>query len=158
MTENYGNDEAILAAIERTSNEIGGLREEVAEQRTFGRQSRRHIYMIWALATVDVIMSVITFWAGFTALNAAQEAKHATGVARSTSATLGNLCESGNDQRRNQRALWEKVIALSESGREFQSPEQQERTMRNTAEFRAYMDQAFAIRDCKAVTAIPERK
>lgn len=100
-------------------------------------RSKRNFRILTASVVFDLILSIAL---GYFAYKASETAS----LAQSNKNAVIANCETANDSRRNNKALWNFVFALPPT--QPPTPEQTERIER----FKKFVNKTFAERDCQA--------
>lgn len=140
MSESFYDPAEVLAAANRLDATMGGLKSEIRELHVYGRRNR---HLIWGLAVslvFDVLLSVALFITFITAGNAQDTAD------RNRQAQVSS-CESGNQTRQASVSLWTYILDTVEKSPQNQTEERR----KQIADFRHYMLDAYASRDCSKV-------
>lgn len=133
-----GNDDLLAVARDMTEG-MTAMRGELRAVQTYGTRNRRMIQLMAASVAFDVCLSVGLFY-GF------RKADHAAREATRAASSQVVACSSGNVSRDIQRKLWEKVLSFPPPSNE--TPAAKAIREKQTAEFQAYLNSAFAIQDC----------
>jgi hypothetical protein len=140
MTEPYYNPADVLAAANRLDESMVGLKDEIRYLRKYGRRNRHLIWGLAASIVFDVALSVLLFFVFVVAGNARDSADRNRQTQIAT-------CESGNQARQVSSNLWSYVLDQAAKNPENQT----EARRRQIADFRAYMLNAYATRDCSQI-------
>jgi hypothetical protein len=123
-----------VATAQGLTKALTDVAAEVQQLRKYGRRNRLFIVF-------DVLLTVLLTGVGFIAVHAGSQASQAS------SAQLA-LCEAGNVARAQQVKLWTHLLDLpAPKGAPPKTPAQ----VKQAAEFRVYLHQVFASRDCAAL-------
>jgi len=139
MTEPYDPNDT-LAAARRLETSMGKLHHEMQHLRVYGQRNRR---LIWGLAgsiLFDVALSVLLFYV----FVVAGDARNAADRNRETQTAT---CEANNQSRQVTTNLWNYILDTASKNPENQS----EAKRKQLAEFRTYMQNAYAQRDCTKI-------
>lgn len=136
MTEPSEHKAAIFAA-DRLQGSVNGLKEEMAGLRSYGKRSRKIIWGLVASLILDVILSLVVVAVGI-------QVHEANTLAEANRNTQIATCESTNQSRQVAVNLWGYVLEAAAKNPENQTPERK----KQVADFRAYMESAYAPRDC----------
>lgn len=141
MTQPPTDDLGALAA--ELNRQVANLRDSVVALRN---SHHRTTAIVRALVCVVVFVVLLGVGLAFVAVDARQashRAEEAVSLAHQNTANARLTCEIGNEARATQRQLWAYVLNVSSEGRKL-NPTQ----LRQLAQFRAYVEQTFAPRDC----------
>lgn len=129
--------QALTGALNTLSTRLEGVTQTQEQQVRYGRRNRSMIWGLVASIAADLLLTIPIAWAVVSAGNANDlaEANHANQV---------QTCLAGNDSRRDVRELWNKVFALS-------SPPKSEAAAKKIAEFKEFVAQTYADRDCSKI-------
>ena len=95
-----------------------------------------------------VIFALLAAGTLFSYFSAQSAIRHAT----ATTASVVQLCQAGNEQRAQQRLLWDHVLTISANSHQpHETPAQKRRRLATARAFEAYVHQVFRARDCAAV-------
>lgn len=137
-------DDATLAAAERLSTSMDGLREDIGTLRSYGKRNRHFIWTLAVSLVLDVVLSVAVAVIAVQANQAASAADRNRDTQRVT-------CESANESRAANRSLWGAILDASNQANPNATPAQ-----RNQVEgLRWFVNQVFAPRDCAHLDAPP---
>lgn len=140
MNEPVYEPAAVLAAANRLDESMVGLTGEIHYLRKYGRRNR---HLIWGLAislVFDLALSVLLFFVFVVAGNANEAAE------RNRQSQIAS-CESGNQSRQVSSNLWLYILDTASKNPENQT----EAKRRQIEDFRAYMLNAYAPRDCSQI-------
>jgi hypothetical protein len=118
---------------------VRDLGSEVRILRGYGTRNRLLIKIVSVSVAFDVLLSIGLAYGFRTADRASREASKA-------SSTAVVNCRAGNVTRDIQKKLWDQVLSFPPPANETDT-DRVERLMR-TAQFRDYINTAFAQRDC----------
>lgn len=124
-------------ALDRQSVELSKMKAELTAERERGRRTRKVVIGVVISLVLDLLLTVPVAWAVVRADSADELSKANRVNQRAT-------CVAGNESRRDVRELWNKVFSLSSTS---PSPEQ----ARRVAEFKAFVEQTYADRDCSKI-------
>lgn len=116
------------------------LRQEIAGLRTYGRRNRHLIVGLGVSLAFDVLLTIGVIIAAITANNAGD-------LAATNRQTQIDTCTANNQTRQASRNLWTYVLDTVAKAPENQTAERTQQL----AEFRTYMQTAYADRDCTKV-------
>ena len=139
MTEPDRYDAAI-AATQRLEESVRGLKDEVVALRTYGRRNRHYIAAIAVSLVFDVALSIVVF---VVAVQLVKTNDLATANLQTQIAT----CESSNESRQVSTNLWNYVLDTAGRNPDNQVGERKQQI----EDFRAYMQRAYAPRDCSLI-------
>lgn len=134
----------LAEAADELGRNVTDLNASVRDLASYGRRNRQLIYWTAAGLLVDLIVSVALILVAVQANNASHRATEATSAAAQNRQNAKVTCESGNQARLAQIQLWTYVLDLSAQSNPNPTPEQRKRI----ADFRTYINQVFAPRDC----------
>lgn len=140
MNEPVYNPADVLAAANHLDESMIGLTGEIHYLRTYGRRNR---HLIWGLAIsllFDLALSVLLFFVFVVAGNANEAAE------RNRQSQIAS-CEASNQSRQVSSNLWLYILDTASKNPENQT----EAKRRQIADFRAYMLNAYAPRDCSQI-------
>lgn len=126
---------AAVVAAERMVESIETLTTEMRTLRSHGKRNRLLIRLLGASVAFDLVLSLGLGYIGVTAHTASVRATKAAVAARDNADNQRATCLSSNEARRVQVDLWHFVLASVPSSQQ-------------TDDFRAYVDTAFAQRQC----------
>lgn len=139
MTEPYDPNDT-LAAARRLETSMDQLHQEMQYLRVYGKRNR---HLIWGLAgsiLFDVALSVLLFFV-FVVAGSARD------TADRNRETQIATCEANNQSRQVTTNLWNYILDTASKNPESQT----EAKRKQIADFRAYMESAYAQRDCTKV-------
>lgn len=122
------------AALEGT---MAGLRGEMAALRHSSKRNRNWIVGLAVSLVLDIVLSVVV-------AVVAVQASQASDLAHQNRQAQIATCDAGNQARSVSVSLWNYVLDLSSKSPENQTPQRKEQI----EQFRAYMKNAYAQRDC----------
>jgi hypothetical protein len=140
MSEPVYNPADAIAAADRLQASMSELKGEIRELHVYGRRNR---HLIWGLAVslvFDVLLSVALFITFITAGNAQDTADRNRQTQIST-------CESTNAARQVSSNLWLYILDAAAKTPENQTEERR----KQIADFRTYMLNSYAPRDCSRI-------
>jgi hypothetical protein len=143
MTEPCSGDERarVFAAAERLQDSMTDLRTDVSMLRTYGQHNRRYIWGLVVSLVLDLALSIVV--AVF-----AVQASEASSVANQSRQAQRTTCEAANQARAVSVQLWSYVLDATSKEPQNQTPERKAQV----AQFRTYMESAYAQRDCASAT------
>lgn len=117
--------------------------ESVAVLIEGAKKQRKQILVLTISLMLDVLLTI-----GFGFLSVQTFTN--TQATQNNSDVLVAGCESGNDFRKTEAALWNHILSI-EPVRSDYTPEQQIARDKTVAEFRKYLETTFAPRDCTKI-------
>ncbi|MBB1153532.1 hypothetical protein [Amycolatopsis dendrobii] len=129
-----------IAAAERLQESVVDLKEEIRGLRSYGERNRHLIVGLAVSLVLDVLLTIGVIIAAVTA-------NHAGDLAAANRQNQLDTCTSTNQTRQASRNLWNYVLDQAAKDAEGQTPERR----RQIAEFRTYMQSAYADRDCSKI-------
>lgn len=147
MNAPFYNPAEMLEAARRLEATMGELKEEIREQHVYGRRNRHLIRGLWVSLAFDVLLSVALFIVFVLAGNAQDRAGNAQDTADRNRQTQIATCESGNQFRQVSSNLWLYILDTASKNPENQTEERR----KQISDFRAYMLNAYAPRDCSQI-------
>lgn len=129
-----------IAAAGRLQESVVELKDELSSLREYGRRNRHLIVGLAISLALDVLLTVAVIIAAITANKAGD-------LAAANRQTQVDTCTAGNQTRQASRSLWNYVLDTVDKNPQNQTPERQ----RQIAEFRTYMENAYADRDCSRI-------
>lgn len=133
----------LTAQAEELSQNVADLNESVMRWSSYGLRNR---HLIWWLGGVVVMVVAILVVLGFVVaqVNAtSDEARKATSVAAQNKQNAKVSCLVGNESRAGQVRLWNYVLDAASA-----TPGQPPAQKKLIADFRVYINEIFAPRDC----------
>lgn len=148
-------DADILSALNTANLNIDAMRGEMAKQGekidaafVYGHRNRAMIWGIIASVVFDIALSVVLYVTIHRVDHVAQVARRASSSAVTNRNNLRVQCESGNDYRVGERALWTSVLQLSDEPRPDETPAQIAFQKAQREKFLPILDKQYALRDC----------
>lgn len=132
-----------IAAAEQLEHSMTALASDVRGLSAYGHRNRA---MIWGLVislAIDLVLSVILGVVAVQASSASRAATEATSASAQNRQNAQVTCEVGNESRRLQTQLWTYVLDLTSK-----APNPTPAQKQQVAQFRAYINQVYAPRDC----------
>lgn len=126
----------LTKSVETLNTSVGHLRE-------YSRRSRRLIWLTAVGLTLDLALSIALVFVAVQANNASNRATEATSSAAQNRQNARIACEVGNQARVVQIQLWTYVLDLAKK-----SPNQTPAQQQQIAQFRVYLQEVFAPRNC----------
>lgn len=140
MTEPNYNPADVLAAANRLDESMVGLKDEIHYLRKYGRRNRHLIWGLGVSLLFDLALSVLLFFVFVVAGNARDTADRNRQTQIAT-------CESSNQARQVSSNLWLYILDTAAKNPENQT----EARRKQIADFRAYMLNSYAARDCSQI-------
>ncbi|MEU5259032.1 hypothetical protein [Amycolatopsis sp. NPDC021455] len=132
--------QATLAAALRLNESMEHLGDEMRALRTYGKRNRHYIWALAVSLLLDFILTVVV-------IIVAGQANNANSLANANRNYQIDSCNSGNATRQTSRDLWNYVLSLAEKQPQNETPDRK----KQIADFRAYMEKAYAPRDCSQI-------
>ncbi|MET9262422.1 hypothetical protein [Amycolatopsis sp. NPDC004079] len=129
-----------IAAASRLQESVVDLKEEISGLRTYGRRNRHLIVGLAISLALDVLLTIGVIIAAVTANRAGD-------LAAANRQTQIDTCTASNDTRNASRNLWNYVLDTVAKSPENATAERKQ----HIAEFRTYMQTAYADRDCSQI-------
>lgn len=126
---------AAVVAAERLVESMETLTSEMRTLRSYGKRNRILIRLLGASVAFDLLLSIGLGYIGVTAHTASVRATKAAVAARDNADNQRGICVSTNEERGVQVDLWHFVLSSVPASRQ-------------TDDFRTYVDQVFAQRQC----------
>ena len=127
-----------LIAATRLQESMEDLRTDLQAVRSYGERNRRFIWGLIVSIALDVALSIVVAVVAIAVSNTNDVA------AQNRDAQIAS-CNAGNETRAVSRQLWNYVLDLSSQGN--LTPEKRAQIDK----FRAYMEAAYAPRDCSTL-------
>lgn len=140
MMEPHSDDDRArtFAAADRLNDSMSELGAEIQALRNYGRRNRRYIAGLAISLALDIILSVVV---AFVAVTAAQ----ANDLATQNHNTQVATCESSNQSRLVTVNLWNYILDSASKNNADAAK------LKQIQDFRAYMQKAYAQRDCSLI-------
>lgn len=129
-----------IAAATRLQESVVDLKQEIVGLQQYGQRNRHLIVGLAISLALDVLLTIGVIIAAITANNAGA-------VADANRQNQFDTCNASNQTRQASRNLWNYVLDTVEKNPQNQTPDRQ----KQIAEFRAYMQDAYADRDCSHI-------
>jgi hypothetical protein len=139
MAPSSSDGSELLAAVTEMNVGLAGLRKEVATTKVAVKHNRRMIRLMGLSVAIDVALSLGLGYAVHQSQNASNKASKASSTAVVT-------CRAANVGNDIQRKLWDTVLAFPPPDKETAAAKADREA--RSAGFKAYLDTAFAQRDC----------
>ncbi|WP_370943994.1 hypothetical protein AB5J62_33475 [Amycolatopsis sp. cg5] len=126
-----------LRAAASLEESMSGLRDEMAALRQRSKRDRKWIVGLAVSLALDIVLSVVV-------AVVAVQASQANSLAQQNRQTQVLTCEAGNQARSASVSLWTYVLDATAKEPENQTPQRKQQI----EQFRTYMQNAYAQRDC----------
>lgn len=139
--------EAILARGDELDERLkhANVDEAIGALAVAGERARMYIRLLALSLGLGAFVFAGLIWALVATNRAAQEAREASSALARQADTLHATCLASNEFRATEHQLWTYVLELSAS-----DPNNTDADAERRGQFRAYIDQALAPRDCDA--------
>jgi hypothetical protein len=128
--------QATLAAALRLNESMADLSTEMRALRDYGHRNRRYIWGLTISLILDLALSIVVAFV-------AVQANEASSLAAQNRTAQKTTCEASNQSRLVTTNLWNYVLDLS-----LKQPNLTPEKQKQISDFRAYMTDAYAQRDC----------
>lgn len=129
-----------IAAAARLQESVVDLKDEIGGLRAYGRRNRRLIVGLGISLALDILLTVAVVIVAVTANNAGD-------AASANRQSQIDTCTSSNQTRAASRNLWNYVLDAAANDPETQTAARKQQL----AQFRTYMETAYAQRDCTRI-------
>jgi hypothetical protein len=140
------SEEASTMAILMLRDELTGLRGDIAKYGLAEKRARRNLRILAVSVAFDILLSVGLYVGYRKADDASRAATVAAAKATAASSTTKIACQARNASNEIQAKLWNTVLRFPAPAVETAAAKADRE--RRTAEFKRYIDDAFAIKDC----------
>lgn len=140
--------DGLSARAEELSENVTTLNRSVVELATYGQRNRNLIRRVTVGFAGLLVMVVVVAAVAWIAIDASNEAKKATSVAAQNRQNAKVSCLAGNEARAGQIRTWSFVLDAA-SANPNQTPQQK----KLIADFRIYISEIFAPRNCDNLSA-----
>jgi hypothetical protein len=131
---------AAIEAATRLNESVTELKDEIRGLQAYGRRNRHYIIGLGISLAFDLLLSVVV-------IIVAIQASNANDRANANHQYQVDSCNSNNAARQTSRDLWNYVLDAASKNPANQVPERK----KQIDDFRAYMENSYAPRDCSKV-------